>query len=353
MGYHRSQKPAPPPSEPTRKQTPSYSTAPTPTPLLETSPRVSAPVTEHVEPALPPPAPMPASQFGAFRPADPHLSSGREHVVVADTIPSQPLPPPDRPALVRAPPAPPIGLKSTITTKPATRFRDRGWWAAVLYWSGAAVCAYLALIGLLILVYRFIDPPFSTLMVQRWFGGTEIHQTFVPLEKVSPNLIRAVVVSEDGRFCQHYGVDIQEIRAAIKRGGDGTPRGASTISMQVVKNLFLWPAKSYIRKAIELPVTYAMELIWPKWRVLEIYLNIAEWGPGIFGIEEASRYHFKKSAASLSQREAARLAVSLPNPFRRIAGKPGPGTRRLATVIQRRMRQVGRSSLACVLPDQK
>ena len=117
--------------------------------------------------------------------------------------------------------------------------------------------------------------------------------------------------------------------------------------MQVVKNLFLWPSKSYVRKALEIPLTYAIEAAWPKRRILEIYLNIAEWGPGVFGAEAAARYHFRKSAALLTPGQAALLAVSLPNPFERQAGAPGPGTLRLADNLMLRMRAAP-GNAACV-----
>jgi monofunctional biosynthetic peptidoglycan transglycosylase len=116
--------------------------------------------------------------------------------------------------------------------------------------------------------------------------------------------------------------------------------------MQVVKNLFLWPSKSYLRKAIEIPLAYLIEVVWPKQRILEIYLNIAEWGPGVFGAEAAARYHFRKPAALLGPREAALLAVSLPNPFERDAGAPGPGTQRLADNLLLRMR-AARATAGC------
>jgi monofunctional biosynthetic peptidoglycan transglycosylase len=154
-------------------------------------------------------------------------------------------------------------------------------------------------------------------------------------------------MSEDGRFCRHRGVDWSELGEAIESARDGTPRGGSTISMQVVKNLFLWPSRSYVRKAIEIPLTYVVEGLWPKRRILEIYLNIAEWGPGVFGAEAASRFHFGKRASQLTPREAALLAVSLPNPFTRRAGDPGPGTSRLANNLLIRMR-TGRANAFCV-----
>ena len=188
-----------------------------------------------------------------------------------------------------------------------------------------------------IIAYRFIPPPGSTLMLGRAVTGKPIRHTWVPISKISPNIIRAVITSEDSRFCSHYGIDWVEIRQAIKRAKNGQVRGASTISMQTSKNLFLWPQRSYIRKAIEIPLTLMMELIWPKRRMLEIYLNIAEWGPGVFGVEAASRHHFKKSARHITRTEASRLAASLPNPIVRRAGRPGPKTKNHSNKILKRM----------------
>ena len=214
-----------------------------------------------------------------------------------------------------------------------------------------AVAAYAAAILALLVIVRFVDPPGSALMALRWVSGTGIQQTWVPIGTMSPHLVRAVVVSEDWTFCSHNGIDIEAMRTAIEKAGDGIPRGASTISMQVAKNMFLWPSKSYVRKAIEVPLTLVMELLWPKRRILEIYLNVAEWGPGIFGAEAAAQHHFQKPASSLTAREAAQLAATLPNPFRRDAGDPGPQTARKASVIQARMRIAG-AVANCILPPQ-
>lgn len=211
------------------------------------------------------------------------------------------------------------------------------------------LAGWMALASLLVVVYRFIDPPLSALMLQRFLTGGQVTKSWVPYEGISPSLVRAVLVSEDGRFCQHRGIDMEAVQAAIERSGDGTPRGASTISMQVAKNLFLWPSKSYVRKAMEVPLTLAMEALWPKRRIMEVYLNIAEWGPGIFGAEAAARYHFSKHAIELTDREAALLAVTLPNPFARNARAPGPGTRRLAALIQARANGASRYQTSCVL----
>jgi monofunctional biosynthetic peptidoglycan transglycosylase len=222
--------------------------------------------------------------------------------------------------------------------------------AKVAILSGARILflmmlALVALVTGVLLLFRFVDPPVSSLMVQQWLAGVSITQRWVPLEQISPHLISAVIMSEDGEFCGHAGIDFHEMEIAFDRaerhGADGA-RGASTISMQVAKNLFLWPSKTYLRKGLELVMTVAMEQVWPKWRILEVYLNIAEWGPGVFGAEAAARYHFGKPPLRLTEREAALLAVALPNPVEREAGNPGPGTRRLAQAIERRMRTVGR-----------
>ena len=208
-------------------------------------------------------------------------------------------------------------------------------------------CGWFIAVLLLIAAFRFINPPFSMLMALQFMTGTPIHKQWVPIERISPNLTRAVIVAEDGRFCQHWGVDFIEAANAIRRASDGYPRGASTITMQVAKNLFLLPAKSYLRKVVEIPLTFAIELAWPKWRILEVYLNIVEWGPGIFGAEAASQAHFGRPAMGLTSRQAAQLAVSLPNPIKRDAGSPGPRTAHRASVIQARAART-REASECV-----
>jgi monofunctional biosynthetic peptidoglycan transglycosylase len=211
---------------------------------------------------------------------------------------------------------------------------------------GLALCAFalLVLVAGALLLFRFVDPPASSLMLRQRLAGVPIVHRWVPLEQISPHLVRAVIMSEDGQFCDHSGIDFREMQVAFDRAerrGAYRVRGASTISMQVVKNLFLWPSKTYLRKGLELVITVPMEVVWPKRRVLEVYLNIVEWGPGIFGAEAAARYHFGKPASRLSESEAALLAVALPNPIKRVAGNPGPGTRRLAHAIERRMQAAG------------
>jgi monofunctional biosynthetic peptidoglycan transglycosylase len=179
-------------------------------------------------------------------------------------------------------------------------------------------------------------------MIGRSLAGTEVERSWVPLERISPHLMRAVILSEDSGFCRHGGVDWAALEEAIE-----SDRGGSTITMQVVKNLFLWPSRSYVRKAIEIGLAYLVEALWSKRRILEIYLNIAEWGDGVFGAEAAAQTHFGKRAARLTAEEAALLAVVLPNPIERTAGAPSLVTDRLASRLLVRMR-TSRASLSCI-----
>lgn len=234
--------------------------------------------------------------------------------------------------------------------------RDAGWpsWSwytpwlrrALFYGAMAFGLWMLSVLGQIVL-YRYVDPPTSNLMLATRLSGEVVVQRWLPVEKMPAQLIRAIVVSEDGRFCSHRGIDLKELEKAIERSKDGTPRGASTITMQVAKNMFLWPSKSYIRKGLEVPITLAMEALWSKRRIFEIYANIAEWAPGVFGVEAAAGYHFGKTASRVTEREAALLAVALPNPLTRDAGDPGPGTERLANIIQTRMRAMSRAA-SCI-----
>ncbi len=187
-----------------------------------------------------------------------------------------------------------------------------------------------------IFVFRFL-PPISTLMLARWLEGNRVERHYVPLERISGFLHAAVIVSEDARFCEHNGVDWGALREILDRpGANGPLRGASTIPMQTAKNLFLWPSRSYVRKAIEIPVALLIDLAWPKRRILEVYLNLAEWGEGIFGAEAAARHYFHKSATRLDAREAALLATALPNPSHRNAARPSRRHAGLATRIMSR-----------------
>jgi monofunctional biosynthetic peptidoglycan transglycosylase len=180
-------------------------------------------------------------------------------------------------------------------------------------------------------LYAVIDPV-STVMLWRRLSGMRVERQYVPIARISPALPLAVIIAEDGRFCSHHGIDLAEIREALTEADDiDEMRGGSTITQQVAKNLFLWPGRSFLRKALEFPLALWIDLILTKRRILEIYLNIAEWGPnGEFGAEAGTRRAFGKSARDLSREQAALMAAVLPNPGNRNARQPGPGLRRLA-----------------------
>jgi monofunctional glycosyltransferase len=204
--------------------------------------------------------------------------------------------------------------------------------------SGAIVIAVLIFTPYVIApFYRIIDPV-STPMLWRWAIGARVERVWVPLDRISPALPLAVIGAEDGTFCHNRGIDLAAMREALEQYDDtGRERGASTITQQVAKNLFFWQGRSIIRKALEIPLAVWLNLVLPKRRVLEIYLNIAQWGPnGEFGVEAGARYAFGKSARNLNAREAAELASILPGPALRSARNPSPLVRRLAGVYEHR-----------------
>jgi monofunctional glycosyltransferase len=186
-------------------------------------------------------------------------------------------------------------------------------------------------------LYLFLQPV-STLMLWRSMTRARVERVWVPLERISPELPRAVIVAEDGHFCTHWGVDLGEMREAINEADSiESVRGGSTITQQLAKNLFLWPGRSFVRKALEFPLALWINLVIPKRRQIEIYLNIVEWGPnGIFGAEAASQYDFHKPARDLSLYEAALLAAALPNPLKRLPQQPSPLLWRLAGIYEMR-----------------
>jgi monofunctional biosynthetic peptidoglycan transglycosylase len=205
----------------------------------------------------------------------------------------------------------------------------------------------IALIPAILVPLYAIIPPVSTLMLWRWVTFQRVERVWTPMRDISPHVARMVIAGEDGRFCLHRGVDWQELQMVIDDYAEyGDARGASTIPMQVAKNLFLWPGRQVIRKAFEVPLAYYMSAIWSKTRMMEVYLNIAEWGPnGEFGIEAAARRAFNKSARDLTAEEAALLAGALPNPIVRDARRPGP---QLTRAAQTRLRIAGNNGSAAV-----
>ncbi len=226
--------------------------------------------------------------------------------------------------------------------------RRRGAWRLIRLIGLVLIVILLVPFGLT-LVYGVVSPV-STVMLWRLMTGQRVQRLWIPLDAVSPALVRAVIVAEDARYCHHHGVDFRGIAEAVEETDDlRRVRGGSSITQQTVKNLFLWPSRSFVRKGIEVPLALWLDLALGKRRVLEIYLNVAEWGPnGEFGIEAGARRAFGKSAAALDRREASLLATVLPNPRTRDPRRPGPGLLRLAGIYERRA-AAWTSTAACVL----
>ena len=201
------------------------------------------------------------------------------------------------------------------------------------------------------LAYLFFDPPSTVLMLERAAEGQSVRHTPVPITRMSPFIVRSVIAAEDANFCTHHGFDVAAIQGAMESNADGGKvRGGSTISQQTAKNLFLWPQRSWVRKGFETYFTALIEFMWPKRRIMEAYLNAAEWGDGIFGVEAAARARFGVSAADLIPLQAARLAAVLPSPNRWSATSPGPYVRGRAASIVARAQVIRNEHMAgCVL----
>lgn len=206
---------------------------------------------------------------------------------------------------------------------------------------GLAIVVALPFVLMLIYKVPFVHPV-STLMLRDLVLLRGYERQWVDFEDISPALVQSVMMSEDGRYCSHYGVDWGAINLVIDEALDGErPRGASTIPMQTAKNLFLWSSRSFVRKILEVPLAIAADTIWSKKRLMEIYLNVAEWAPGVYGIEAASQHYYGVPASNLSRRRAAYLAVTLPNPYLRNPVRPSQGLTRIARVVERRAHQSG------------
>ena len=228
--------------------------------------------------------------------------------------------------------------------KPRRRLRWRRWLLGLML---------LGLLGTLlpVLLLRFVDPPTSAFMLGRQWearadgdDGFRLDQRWQPLSRISPQLGLAVVAAEDQKFPDHHGFDVAAIEDAIEAGKDGGRlRGASTISQQLAKNLFLWSGRSFLRKGLEAWFTLLIETTWPKQRILEVYLNVVEFGDGVYGAEAAAQRFFGKPASALTASESALLAATLPNPRNYHADRPGPYLRERQAWILRQMRQLGGS----------
>lgn len=216
---------------------------------------------------------------------------------------------------------------------------------------GLARLALLLLLAppALILAYRFVPPPVTPLMLIRAVQGHEMRRDWVPLGSIAPALAEAVIAGEDNRFCiEPFGFDLGALRGEAEAWWDGErPRGASTITMQTAKNIALWPGRDPLRKVIEAWLTPQVAALWPKRRVMEVYLNVVEFGPGLYGAEAAARALFNKPASALTDREAARMAAVLPSPLNWSAARPSEHVLRRAAVIERRVGQLG-ALLDCV-----
>ena len=206
--------------------------------------------------------------------------------------------------------------------------------ARVAVWAGLALlCLFVALTVL----YAFV-PPLSTLMLARLVEGKSYDRAYVPIKNIAPSVFVAVITSEDASFCRNVGVDWGALHEVLAAKG-GPSRGASTITMQTAKNLFLWPGRSTIRKGMEIGMALVLGAVWSKPRTIEIYLNVAEWGDGLYGVEAAAERYFHKKASQLNASEAALLATSLPNPIKRDPAHPSTLQRRLAASLMERARE--------------
>ncbi len=216
---------------------------------------------------------------------------------------------------------------------------DRRWLRRIICWI-VGVFAVLPLV--LVVIYGFVPPPVTPLMGIRMLEGEGHSARWVPLDRIAPAMPEAVIAAEDNFFCEHGGFDWESIGTAVEEARAGKRlRGASTLTMQTAKNLFLWPGRSFIRKGLEAYLTLFIEAFWSKRRIMEVYLNVAEWGHGVYGVEAAAQAHFQRSAATLSRRQAALLAAALPNPRVRTPGRPSAKLSGQAQTIETRILQLG------------
>lgn len=215
--------------------------------------------------------------------------------------------------------------KTRKQSKPAPRPRPRP-----LRWLGRALLSFGLAIVFSVALYSVVAPPTTPYILSEAARLDGVQRRWVPIDDVAPVMVRSVVAAEDANFCLHWGFDMAQLRAAIAEGGD---RGASTLTQQTVKNVWLWQGRSWLRKALEGVMTPVVELFWSKRRIVEVYLNVAEFDTGVFGVEAAAQHHFGVSATALSARQAALLAAVLPNPKERQAVQPSAFVQRRAQSI--------------------
>jgi len=240
------------------------------------------------------------------------------------------------------------------TKKPkAKKTKKKIGWKKFWKITGIVILSYFVFSVFITFVYKFINPPFTILMVQRVFEQTfssdrevRLSKEWVDIDEISPNMIKAVIASEDNLFVSHNGFDVKAIERAIDHNQEGgSIRGASTISQQTAKNVFLWNGRNWVRKGLETYYTVIMEAFWSKERIMEVYLNVIEFGDGIYGVEKASQIYFGKSAKNLTKKEAALLASVLPSPLTRNAGKPTKWLEQRANRVMYLMDKHGRIRL--------
>ena len=229
--------------------------------------------------------------------------------------------------------------------------RGGGFWGFVRAVFIAGLVVFFIGPVVVVAIYRFVPPPVTFLMIQRAVEGRGFERQWVPMEQISPSLVRAVIAAEDARFCEHHGFDLEAIEKAMAANAAGKKlRGGSTISQQTAKNIFLWPGRDWVRKGLEAWFTVLIEVGWGKERIMEVYLNSIEWGPGVYGAEAAAQRNFRIPASKLNATQSARLAAIVPKPLAWKAAKPGPYMKRRAGSINRNAKAVRREGLtSCVL----
>jgi len=229
--------------------------------------------------------------------------------------------------------------------------RRRSWPGRIFGWAWRLVLGFVLLSVLWVLFYRFVNPPITATQVGDLVAGHGARRIWMPIERIDRNMVRAAIAGEDSKFCSHHGFDAQAIEAAMRRNAAGgrVIRGGSTISQQTAKNAFLWQGGGYFRKGLEAWFTLLIEQLWGKRRIMEVYLNVAETGIGIYGVNAGALRYFHHDASRLTPNEAARIAAVLPLPKRRPAVAPAGFTRRYGNLILRRIATVRRDGLdTCV-----
>ena len=243
-----------------------------------------------------------------------------------------------------------MAKRKTSTIPTYRRKRQRGLPARILGWLVRLVLAFVVISVLWVLAYRFVPPPVTATMVGDFIAGRGVHKDWMSIDQIDRDMVRAAIAAEDSKFCSHNGFDLDAIEQAMQRNASGGRiRGGSTISQQTAKNAFLWQGGGYVRKGVEAWFTVLIEAMWPKRRIMEVYLNVAETGIGTYGVNAGSERYYGHDASAMTRQEAARIAAILPLPKKRGAIAPKGFTRRYGNTISARIGQVRRDGLdACV-----